>query len=317
MTLIQGNRFLVLGRAGMDLYAQPVNTSIEAAHQYMACLGGSAGNIAASLARLGNQVSMVSCVSDDPVGRFTLQELERYGVSTDYVYTLGGESRTNLAVVDTRGKATQAVIYRNNAVDFELTPEHVESIDYAKHDALIIACAALAKTPSADAVFRAIDFAGQAGLCVILDIDYRPYSWASVNQASHRYLKAVRHADIVIGNDEEFNVMAANQTTGIKLAEELGKSRLVIYKMGQKGAITFSPDKNFETPIFVVKALKPTGAGDAFMGGFCSALAQGFSVNEAVTQGAANAAIVVSKEGCAPAMPNNAELNAFLNKYQT
>ena len=315
--MIKSNRFLVLGRAGMDLYAEPINTRIEHAHQYKACLGGSAGNIAASLARLGQSVSLICCVSDDAIGRFTLSELEHYGISTQWVRTVQGESRTNLAVVETRTEDTQAVIYRNGAVDFELREQDVEHLNYSKFGALIIAGTALAQQPSANAVLAAIDLAGKFGLTTILDIDYRPYSWESDKQASQAYLNAAHQVDIVIGNDVEFEVMAGVGNSGIKLAEELGKNHLVVYKMGEKGSITYHQDNHFQTAIYPVNALKPTGAGDAFMGGFCSALADGHELQSAVARGSACAAIVVSRVGCSPAMPDKIELETFLAEHKT
>jgi 5-dehydro-2-deoxygluconokinase len=86
----------------------------------------------------------------------------------------------------------------------------------------------------------------------------------------------------------------------------------VIYKMGAEGAITLTPKREFETPIFPVAALKPTGAGDAFMGGVLAGLAQGQALAAAVRQGAAAAAIVVTRVGCAPAMPTLVELADFM-----
>ena len=76
------NRFAVLGRVGMDLYADPPGTRIEQATRFTTALGGSAGNIAAALARQGARTALVSCVSDDAVGRFCLAELHRYAVDT-------------------------------------------------------------------------------------------------------------------------------------------------------------------------------------------------------------------------------------------
>ena len=46
---IKVNRFLVLGRAGMDLYADPPGTRMEDARQFTSALGGSSANIAAGL----------------------------------------------------------------------------------------------------------------------------------------------------------------------------------------------------------------------------------------------------------------------------
>jgi 5-dehydro-2-deoxygluconokinase len=61
--------------------------------------------------------------------------------------------------------------------------------------------------------------------------------------------------------------------------------------------------------------LKPTGAGDSFMGGFVSGLAAGYDLKTAVLRGSACASLVVSRVGCAPAMPTPTELDAFLNTH--
>ena len=64
--------------------------------------------------------------------------------------------------------------------------------------------------------------------------------------------------------------------------------------------------------MFAVVARKPVGAGDAFMAGFITSLADGRGVDDSVVRGSAAAAIVVSGIGCAPAMPTSAELDAFI-----
>ncbi|MBC7738271.1 MAG: permease, partial [Candidatus Saccharibacteria bacterium] len=58
------NRFVVLGRVGMDLYADPPGTRIEEAQRYTSAIGGSAGNIAVALARQGAKAALLTRVSD-------------------------------------------------------------------------------------------------------------------------------------------------------------------------------------------------------------------------------------------------------------
>ena len=100
-------------------------------------------------------------------------------------------------------------------------------------------------------------------------------------------------------------------------AQDLASSTasVVIYKMGEKGAITFAGGEEIRTGIYPVTALKPTGAGDSFMAGLLSGIAAGLSLRAAVLRGSACAAIVVAKPGCAPAMPNEAQLDAFLKDH--
>jgi 5-dehydro-2-deoxygluconokinase len=96
MTLLRiaPDRFLVLGRAGMDLYADPPGTRAEEAALFATALGGSAANIAAGIVRLGSDASLLTTVSDDAVGRFVTLELQRYRVGSTLVRTCGGEVRT-------------------------------------------------------------------------------------------------------------------------------------------------------------------------------------------------------------------------------
>ena len=138
------HKFLVLGRAGLDLYADPPGTRTEDALMFSAALGGSAANIAAGIARLGGHADLVSVVSNDAVGRYTTNELKKYGVGTQHVTSVAGEARNSLAVVETRRENCQSVIYRNGAADFQLTTNHVKNIPYTDYNSLIITGTALA-----------------------------------------------------------------------------------------------------------------------------------------------------------------------------
>ena len=314
MARLMGKRFLVLGRAGMDLYPDPPGTRTQDAVQFFACLGGSSGNIAAALARQGAQVSLISKVSDDAIGRFTRAELAKYGIDDRYVSTALGDARTTLAFAETRVEDHQSVLYRNGAADFALNLEDVAAVEFAAFDALIATGTALAVEPSRGATLRAFDLARAAGVPVILDIDYRPYSWTSGDEAAAVYAAAAGLCDVVIGNDVEFGVLAGSAAKGLAQAREIAanSAQIVVYKMGEDGAVTFAGGAEHRTGIYPVTALKPTGAGDAFMGSFICALADGRGLREAVMRGSAAAAIVVGRVGCAPAMPTAAELDEFL-----
>jgi 5-dehydro-2-deoxygluconokinase len=311
---IRLNNFLVLGRAGMDLYADPPGTEAEHAQRFTAALGGSSANIAAGIVRLGGAVSLVSAVSGDAVGRFTLNELKKYGIDSAYVAIVSGEARNSLALVETRSENCQSVIYRNGAADFQVTGEQVSGIDLAPFGALVLTGTCLAMRPSRDASMLLIRRANEAGLPVILDIDYRPYSWASRDEAASVCQEAARLCGIIVGNDEEFALLAGDDGDSLVKAAEyaLTPGRIVVHKMGARGSVTFAEGKSFETGIFKVAALKPTGAGDAFLASFCFTLANGQSVEDAVRRGSAAAAIVVANVGCAPAMPTLAELENFM-----
>lgn len=314
---LSGKNFLVIGRAGMDLYPDPPGTKTEEAVHFFSCLGGSSANIAVAMVRLGSKATLVTRVSDDAIGRFACNQLDTYNIDRRHVTFCGGEARTSLAVVETTIEDHQSVIYRNGAADFQMTSQDVEAVDYALYSALITTGTVFAAEPSRSAAFHAFDLAKAAGLPLIFDIDYRPYSWPSPEIAAEVYSRAGALCDVIVGNDVEFGFMAGSYERGLDKARELvaNGAQMAVYKMGEQGAITITPEGEIATGIYRTEALKPTGAGDSFMGGFVTGLADGLSVKEAVLQGSANAAMVVARVGCAPAMPERAELDTFMKTH--
>ncbi|WP_282078626.1 5-dehydro-2-deoxygluconokinase [Epibacterium ulvae] len=317
--LIKGitqKNFAVFGRAGMDMFADPIGTKSEHAESFRSDLGGSSANICAGLCKLGSRSALVTSVSDDAVGRFCLNRLEHYGVDTQYVRKVGGEYRTSLAIYESSMDDFQNVIYRNNAADFQVTEADMEAVDYSAFGAAISAGTVFAAEPSRSATFRAFEKARAAGLPVIFDIDYRPYSWPSPKVAADVLTRAGEASDMIVGNDEEFGFMAGGIEKGLEKARALAvEGRVVIYKMGHEGAITFVDGQEIRTGIYPVTAVKPNGAGDSFMAGLLAGIAEGRSWKEAVLRGSACASIVVSQPGCAPAMPTTDQLEAFLAEH--
>ena len=311
---ISKKNFVVVGRVGMDLSPEPPGTATADATSMMVAMGGSSANIAAGLVKFGCQAALVTSVSDDAVGWYCLNQLDHYGIDRTYVKKIKGEERTSLAVYETRVEDHQSVIYRNNAADFQMSVEDVEAVDYSQFGALITAGTVFAAEPSRSAAFRAFELAKKAGLPIIFDVDYRPYSWPSPKVAEEVLSRAGSLSDVIVGNDEEFGFMAGSIDKGLDKARELSATTasIVVYKMGPEGAVTFADGQEVRTGIYRVEALKPTGAGDSFMAGFMAALADGREMNDAVLRGSACASITVSKPGCAPAMPDSAELEAFL-----
>jgi 5-dehydro-2-deoxygluconokinase len=317
LSRLKQNNFVIVGRAGMDFYPDPPGTKTEEATQFFACLGGSSANIGVAITRHGGKAALVTSVSDDAIGRFCLNQLDKYSIDKSHVRSVGGEARNSLAVVESRVEDHQSVIYRNGAADFQMSIEDVEAVDYSTFGALITTGTVLAAQPSRTATFRGFELAKQAGLPLIFDVDYRPYSWPSAQVASQTYSQAAEVCDIIVGNDVEFGFMAGDYANGLDKARQLARSSaaIVIYKMGEKGAVTMTGDSEFRTGIYPVNALKPTGAGDSFLGGLVASLAAGHPLEQAVLRSSACASIVVSRVGCAPAMPTTRELEEFLASH--
>ena len=310
---IKENNFLIIGRAGIDIYPDPPGTKTENATNFVTHLGGSSANIAVALTKLGGNCKLLTSVSDDALGRLAINQLNFYDVNTSLIKFKKDESRISFAVVETRIEDHQSIIYRNKASDLLMSQEDISHVNFSDFSCLIFTGTCLALEPSRSASFLAIEKAKSASIPIILDIDYRPYTWTSPEEASEIYMQASKSCDILIGNDDEFGILSNNYDKGFQTAHDLSKEvPIVIYKKGERGSVTFSEGKEIIKGIYPVKALKPTGAGDAFMGAFIGSLLKVKPVEESIEIGSAAAAIVVTKVGCAPAMPMQNEIEEFM-----
>ena len=309
---LAGRAALVVGRAGMDIYPVPDGTRIEDAESLVTDVGGSSGNIAVTIAKQGCGVMLMAAVSDDGVGRFVTRALTDYGVDTRHCHVTTGLERTSLALAESTTDAPNVVIYRNDAADLAISPDHVDAVDMDAVGVIIITGTALSREPSRSACTRLLERARAADCPVILDFDYRPQAWASLDEARRVLLAMAREVDMPVANDEEFDIVSGGK--GRALAAELAAAgTLTLYKMGEGGCDILTTDAATHIGIFPVTALKPFGSGDAFLGTIIAALATGAGIEQAVTRGAAGAALAVSRRGCATAMPNGTEIDAFMS----
>ena len=308
---------LVLGRAGLDLYPEEDGGKIAQAAAFTSDLGGSAGNIAVALARQGAKVALLSALSDDPVGHFVRRRLEGFGVDTRYLQTVTGDPRTSLALAEVRNEDCEVTIYRNNAADLQLTSDEAVVTAVAEAAVLIVTGTALVADPSRAATMVLLAAARSAGTMTVFDLDYRAYAWPSREETAAIYDWAACLCDLIVGNGEEFAVFANNgdgEAAAARLTETDG--RVAIVKRGGAGATVLGGGGRIDSGVFPVAALKPYGAGDAFLGCFVAALLNGEALEEALRRGSAAAAMVVSRRGCASAMPDNAALTTFLSSHQ-
>ena len=131
------------------------------------------------------------------------------------------------------------------------------------------------------------------------------------------YADAAGRCDAVIGNDDEFAVIAGSPAQAMAAAAGFVKNgcHFAIFKQGSAGSITITRDHIFRTGIFPVAVKKPFGAGDAFLGNLVAALLRGMALEPAVERASAAAAYVVSRRGCAFAMPTATELDLFVKNH--
>lgn len=110
-------------------------------------------------------------------------------------------------------------------------------------------------------------------------------------------LLGIQHARIVIGNDYEIELMERKSKTTVSQWLDNG-STIVIRTVGEKGSVLYHRDQVIEVPSVQVKKVgDPSGAGDAFRGGFLAGYIAGKSIEECGRMGALAGAWCVENQG--------------------
>src|ERR671932_120918 len=78
---------ITMGRVGVDLYPEQIGVSLADVRSFAKSLGGSATNVAAAAARLGDRSAVITKVGDDPFGPYVREALRRFGVDDRWVGT--------------------------------------------------------------------------------------------------------------------------------------------------------------------------------------------------------------------------------------
>ncbi|WCN09348.1 5-dehydro-2-deoxygluconokinase [Marinomonas mediterranea] len=318
---------LCLGRAGVDLYAAEENTDITEVASFKKFVGGSPANIAVSLARLGGRAAIISVVSNDGLGRYVVDYLNQQGIDIKAVRFDASGARTSLAITEMKPTEGEVVLYRNQAADLQLSMDDIQLDHIAQAKILLVSGTALSKSPSREATLLSIEHARSVNTFVVLDLDYRAYSWASEQEASLYYQIVARASNVIIGNLEEINILSTHASLEYdmqpnKLEAFLkpyfqGVAELIIVKRAEGGSLAFTKDgRCLKQGVYSVSVKKPFGAGDAFAGTLMHGLIKGLDIETCIRRGSAAAAINVSRDSCTEAMPSLTELLSFMARNE-
>ncbi|MCX5544618.1 5-dehydro-2-deoxygluconokinase [Paraburkholderia sp. CNPSo 3076] len=322
-----------LGRLGVDLYAQQVGARLEDVSTFAKYLGGSSANIAFGCARLGLKSAMLTRVGDDHMGRFLVETLTKEGCDTSHV-CVDHERLTALVLLGLKDRDTFPLIfYRENCADMAVDSSDFDEAFVASSKALLITGTHFSTEQVNRTSLTALDYARRNNVRTVLDIDYRPVLWGLTGKAdgetrfvasegvSAHLQRILPHFDLVIGTEEEFRIAGGKESLvdALRRVREVTGATLLV-KRGPlgcqivEGAVPASMDDLPMQRGVEVEVLNVLGAGDAFASGFLSGWLRDASLEDCARSANACGALVVSRHGCAPAMPTPVELDYFLRE---
>lgn len=324
---------ICLGRAAVDLYGQQIGSRLEDMSSFAKYLGGSAANTAYGAARLGLKSAMLTRVGDEHMGRFVRETLALQGVDVTRVKT-DPERLTGLVILGIKDEDTFPLIfYRRDCADMALSADDFSPEFIASSRALLVNGTHLSSERTLAACRQAIAYARAAETRTILDIDYRPVLWGLTgpgegenrfvsSEAVSSHLQALlAEFDLIVGTEEEVHIAGGSTDTIAALTTIRSLTNAVIVlKRGASGcavldgAVPASVDDLVVHQGPAVDVLNVLGAGDAFMSGFLRGWLRDEPIESCCAYANACGALVVSRHGCAPAIPSQEELLNYIDR---
>ncbi len=261
---------------------------------------GAESNVAVCLARLGHRTAWIGRLGDDDPGRMVLRGLRGEGIAVHAARTAEPAPTAFMLKQQRTADRVYVTYYRTGSAGSRLdeTDVHPEVIASAAVLHITGITPALGPGPGR-AVARALDLAREHGTLVSFDVNYRSALW-SPRQAAAVLGPLVARADIVFAGPEELDLVTdgGSRTVEKRAADLRGSGvREVVVKDGARGAWALGPDGLRRVAARQVTCVDPVGAGDAFAGGYLSALLDGLPVQDRLERGALCGAACVSTRG--------------------
>jgi 5-dehydro-2-deoxygluconokinase len=287
-----------MGRVGVDLYPNELETPLRAVRTFTRYVGGFAGNVATGLARLGVGTAIVSRVGDDGHGEFVRDFLEGEGIDTRFLavdpYWLTPPTFCEVWPPD---RFPITFYRRPTAPDWQLSLDDLDVPEVSTAQILYATGTALAQSPSRETTLETMR--AHHGT-TIFDLDWRPALWDDPQEYRAVVEEALAAGDLVVGNEEEVEAAGAEG------------ARPLVLKRGERGATVLADGNETDVPGHPVEVVNGLGAGDAFAAALGHSILRGLPLVEGVRRGTVAGALVAAQLACSEAMPTLAELEAAL-----
>ncbi|MBX5474354.1 MAG: 5-dehydro-2-deoxygluconokinase [Thermoleophilia bacterium] len=289
---------VVVGRVGIDLYPNAIETPLREVRTYTRFVGGFAGNTATGLARLGVRAAIVSRVGDDGHGEFVRSWLATEGVDVRWLATDPyWPTPPTFCEVWPPDRFPITFYRRPTAPDWQISLDDLDREEIASAPLLYATGTGLAQSPSRETTLALVE---EHRGTTIFDLDWRPTLWERQEEYPALAARAAAAADVVVGNEEEV------------AAARLGEVPVLVLKRGERGATVVEHGEETDVPGHPVEVVNGLGAGDAFAAALGHGLLRGLALVDAVRRATVAGAIVASRLACSEAMPRLEELEAAL-----
>lgn len=298
----------VFGSFVVDLMARvphlPVPGETVKSSMFQMGPGGKGFNQAIAAHKSGGSVTVITKLGKDAFANVALDMLKKEQMPTEHVFiTEDAPTGTALIIVDETTSQNEIAVTLGACGTFD--DNDIVKIEPIIKESSILLTQLETNT---DAVEKVVDIAYQNGVKVILNpAPVQPISDALLNMI-----------DIITPNEVEAEILTGIKIQNIDDAFEAAKYFMdkgvkeVVITLGKAGVLAVTADKKEHFKNYDVKVVDTTGAGDAFNGGFVTALSEGKDIFEACRFGNVVSNLAVTRLGTSIAMPTRQEIDDFI-----
>lgn len=273
----------------MDHMIQPGETQMASARNVFA--GGKGLNQSIAIAKAGGAVYHAGVVGED--GAILMDTLTKGGVDTRYIKHMSGPSGHTVIQVDKNGQNSIIVFAGENMRVLEEDIANVLS-GFEKGDLLILQN----ELDNSPTIMR---MASERGMTIV-------FNPSPVNEGLKNY--PLECVDWFLLNEIEGKALT-QETDPEKILAALKvqyPKANVVLTLGGDGAFCVRGDEKVFQPIFPVKAVDTTAAGDTFTGYFVTGISKGDDLPTVMKRAAKASSIAVSRPGAADSIPYASEV---------
>lgn len=251
--------------------------------------GGGAANIAAGIATLGEEVTLLSCIGGDFTGSDYDRWMQKLGICQQFFCVPGTHTPTAFMFTDDTG---------DQMTYFEWGASKV----FAESEAPSLPLVHMA---TADPEFN----------CRVAERS----EFASFDPGQDVFWYTKEQLESIIANT---NILFANQHEVQQMCRTLGITKealiqnvdMAVFTMSGNGSMLYTNAMEQFVPAVSVTLSDPTGAGDSYRAGFLSAYVRGYSPLTCCKIGTVTASYVVEHPGCQTHLPT---WDQMLARYHT
>jgi sugar/nucleoside kinase (ribokinase family) len=228
-----------------------------------------------TVARLGHSAGIIGGVGRDDFGACILKRLKGHGVEVRWVLEVPDRS-TAVAFVTYFADGSRKFIYHIDGTPAVMADFPVEAAREAPKFFHVMGCSLMANDQFRASIFDAVSALHEKGTKISFDPNIRPELLAG-RDVQELVGPVLDRCAVLLPGVSELQLLAGVEGVQESIRALFARKALqtIVLKRGRNGASAYSREESIDVPVYPVKEVDPTGAGDSFDAGFLCGLLEG------------------------------------------